>query len=134
MIAACSAALGAGGSCTFGLILACNSASFFLRSTCDFLTLSCCCLSCLLYSFFCSAGVMDAFLMSSLGSAAGLAVFGAATAGVAVSPGAPVGLARTSLPLSISLSLPGLLMLTSLEPSTPGLAAAGGTLAGIVGR
>src|ERR1017187_1998600 len=28
------------------LILACNSASFFLRSVCDFLTLSCCCLSC----------------------------------------------------------------------------------------
>src|ERR1035438_3579849 len=77
---------------------------------------------------------MVACLTASLGSAAGLATFSVAGGGVAGAAGVPPGLARTSLPLSISLSLPGLLMLTSLEPRTPGLAAAGGTLAGMVGR
>src|ERR1035438_10581489 len=94
---------------------------------------------------------MDACLTAALGSAAGLAVFAAteglagvaagvaavaagAAAGGAGAASAPATPARTSLPLSISLSLPGLLMLTSLVPRAPGVAADGGTLLGMVGR
>src|ERR1035441_2169177 len=85
---------------------------------------------------------MDACLTAAFGSAAGLAVFSATpgaagvagVAGVAGAASAPGTPARTSLPLSISLSLPGLLMLTSLVPRAPGVAADGAPLRGMVGR